>query len=280
MRRGYGRLPARAFPRLVVAGGVLRSATGPTTSMPAATSTNGISQTSSLVSGPYASRIGMNHGVERLREWEPGQRRYRPGHQSAQGPTSTAQFPRKWTRAPTAHSGKVQAFASRRTWKTSPLGRRWPNRRGFRPGSQRGHDGGPPTLRCNWRPHGDRDPEGFLNRRRARDAGVRARGCRKVRADHQPGVDGLREGPRAGSRVQVAEFLHEKTQRPAGEWGRVAAHGQAGRRTLTGGEPMGLAFAGGLTGLPSSRRGGRPPGNSMGADYGRGEAARSVNQGD
>ena len=184
------------------------------------TSTNGIANLV-LVSGPYASRIGMNHGVNAFGNGNRANaaigRAINLLKANFYGSVS-----QEMDKSTYGHSGKY-SFCFAEDLETTP----WPSlaeSKGFRPGSSA------VTMVAANAPlqletHGDRDPEGFSHRRRPRHAGVRAEAV-GGRADHQPGVDGLRGGlglePLAGGRVPV-----RKDPATCGRVGRVAAHGQA-----------------------------------------------------
>ena len=189
------------------------------------TSTNGIANLV-LVSGPYASRIGINHGVNAFGNGNRANaaigRAINLLKANFYGSVS-----QEMDKSTFGHSGKY-SFCFAEDLETSP----WPSlaeSKGFRPGSST------VTMVAANAPlqletHGDRDPEGFPHRGGPRDAGVRAEAVGGG-AGYQPRANGLCGGirlePLTGGRVPT-----RKDPADCGRVGRVASHGQAaaGRR--------------------------------------------------
>ena len=175
------------------------------------TSTNGIANLV-LVSGPYASLIGMNSGVNLMGNGN------RPNAaigrainlMKANFYGSVAQEMDKST---LGHAGKY-SFCFAEDLETSP----WPSlaeSKGFPTNSST------VTLVAANAPlqletHGDRDPEGFLTAAAHAMLGLGPRLSELVLVVSQELMAYVAAS--GWNRVQVAEFLYEKTLRPAGEW--------------------------------------------------------------
>ena len=175
------------------------------------TSTNGIANLV-MVSGPYASRIGMNQGVNAF----------------GNGNRSNAVIGRainlikanfygsvsqEMDKSTFGHSGKY-SFCFAEELETSP----WPSlaeSKGLRPGASAitmVAANAPLQLET----HGDRDPEGFLTAAAHAMLGFGPRLSEVVLVISQELMAYVAAS--GWSRAQVAEFLHEKTLRPSGEW--------------------------------------------------------------
>ena len=175
------------------------------------TSTNGIANLV-MVSGPYASRIGMNNGVNAFGN---GNRANAAigravnllksnfyGSVSQEMDKSTFGYPGKYS------------FCFAEDIETSP----WPSlaeSKGFRQGSST------VTMVAANAPlqletHGDRDPEGFLTAASHAMLGLGPRNSEVVLVISQELMAYVAAS--GWSRDQVAGFLHEKTLRTAGEW--------------------------------------------------------------
>lgn len=175
------------------------------------TSTNGIANLV-LVSGPYASRIGMNHGVNAFGNGNRANaaigRAINLLKANFYGSVS-----QEMDKSAFGHSGKY-SFCFAEDLETSP----WPSlaeSKGFRPGASAVTmvaANAPLQLEA----HGDRDPEGFLTAAAHAMLGFGPRLSEVVLTISQELMAYVKAS--GWSRVQVAEFLHEKTQRPAGEW--------------------------------------------------------------
>ena len=175
------------------------------------TSTNGIANLV-LVSGPYASRIGMNHGVNAFGNGNRANaaigRAVNLLKANFYGSVS-----QEMDKSTYGHSGKY-SFCFAEDLATSP----WPSlaeSKGFRQGSSA------VTMVAANAPlqletHGDRDPEGFLTAAAHAMLGFGPRISEMVLVISQELMAYVAAS--GWSRAQVAEFLHEKTLRPAGEW--------------------------------------------------------------
>ena len=175
------------------------------------TSTNGIANLV-LVSGPYASRIGMNHGVNAFGNGNRANaaigRAINLLKANFYGSVS-----QEMDKSTYGHSGKY-SFCFAEDLATSP----WPSlaeSKGFRSGSST------VTMVAANAPlqletHGDRDPEGFLTAAAHAMLGFGPRISEMVVAISQELMAYVAAS--GWSREQVAAFLHEKTLRTAGEW--------------------------------------------------------------
>ena len=175
------------------------------------TSTNGISNLV-LVSGPYAASIGMNHGVNVF-----GNGNRANGSIGRAVNLLKANFygsvSQEMDKSTFGHSGKY-SFCFAEDLETSP----WPSlaeAKGFRPGSSA------VTMVAANAPlqletHGDRDPEGFLTAGAHAMLGFGPRLSEVVFVISQELMAYI--AAYGWSRQQVAQFLHEKTMRTAGEW--------------------------------------------------------------
>ncbi len=175
------------------------------------TSTNGIANLV-LVSGPYASRIGMNDGVNCFGNGNRANaaigRAINLLKANFYGSVS-----QEMDKSTYGHSGKY-SFCFAEDLETSP----WPSlaeAKGFRPGSST------VTMIAANAPlqletHGDRDPEGFLTAAAHAMLGFGPRISEMVLVISQELMAYVAAS--GWSRAQVAEFLHEKTLRTAGEW--------------------------------------------------------------
>ena len=175
------------------------------------TSTNGIANLV-LVSGPYASRIGMNHGVNCFGNGNRANaaigRAINLLKANFYGSVS-----QEMDKSTYGHSGKY-SFCFAEDLATSP----WPSlaeAKGFRPGSST------VTMIAANAPlqletHGDRDPEGFLTAAAHAMLGFGPRISEMVLVISQELMAYVAAS--GWSRAQVAEFLHGKTLRTAGEW--------------------------------------------------------------
>ena len=175
------------------------------------TSTNGIANLV-MVSGPYASRIGMNHGVNAFGNGNRANaaigRAINLLKANFYGSVS-----QEMDKSTYGHSGKY-SFCFAEDLETSP----WPSlaeSKGFRPGSSA------VTMVAANAPlqletHGDRDPEGFLTAAAHAMLGFGPRLSEVVLVISQELMAYIAASN--WSRAQVAEFLHEKTLRTAGEW--------------------------------------------------------------
>ena len=187
------------------------------------TSTNGIANLV-LVSGPYASRIRMNHGVNAFGNGNRANaaigRAVNLLKANFYGSVS-----QEMDKSTYGHSGKY-SFCFAEDLETSP----WPSlaeSKGFRPGSST-----VTTVAANaplqLETHGDRDPEGFPYRRCSHLAGVGARAVGGVAGD-QPGTYGLHCGfrlePRPGGPVHAREDAAARRR-----VGSLAAYGQVGAK--------------------------------------------------
>ena len=188
------------------------------------TSANGIANLV-MVSGPYASRIGMNHGVNLLGN---GNRANAAIGRAVNLIKANfyGSISQEMDRSTFGHSGKY-SFCFAENLETSP----WPSlaeSKGFR------RDASVVTMVAANAPlqletHGDRDPEGFLTSAAHAMLGFGPRPIGDCAGD-QPGADGLRGGlrlePRLGGRIPPRE-----DPATCGRVGPLAAYGQtsAGR---------------------------------------------------
>ena len=175
------------------------------------TSTNGIANLV-MVSGPYAARIGMNHGVNLFGN---GNRANAAIGRAVNLLKANfyGSISQEMDKSTFGHSGKY-SFCFAEDLETSP----WPSlaeSKGFRPGSS------VVTMVAGNAPlqletHGDRDPEGFLTAGAHAMLGFGPRLSELVFVISQELMAYIAAS--GWSREQVAEFLHEKTLRTAGEW--------------------------------------------------------------
>ena len=175
------------------------------------TSTNGIANLV-MVSGPYASRIGMNCGVNAFGNGNRANaaigRAINLLKANFYGSVS-----QEMDKSTYGHSGKY-SFCFAEDLETSP----WPSlaeSKGFRPGASS------VTMVAANAPlqletHGDRDPEGFLTAAAHAMLGFGPRLSEVVLTISQELMAYVAAS--GWSRAQVADFLHEKTLRTAGEW--------------------------------------------------------------
>ena len=175
------------------------------------TSTNGIANLV-LVSGPYALQIGMNHGVNLFGNGNRANAAIGRAINLIKA-NFYGSVPQEMDKSALGHPGKYSfCFAEDR--KTSP----WPSfaeSKGFQ------EDSSTVTVVAANAPlqletHGDKEPEGFLTAAAHAMLGLGPRLSELVLVISQElmayvAVSGW-------SRDQVAQFLYEKTQRPAGEW--------------------------------------------------------------
>ena len=175
------------------------------------TSTNGIANLA-MVSGPYASRIGMNHGVNLLGNAN----RANAAIGRAINLIKTnfyGSVAQEMDKSTFGHSGKY-SFCFAEDIETSP----WPSlaeSKGFHP------DASTVTMVAANAPlqleaHGDREPEGFLTAAAHAMLGLGPSLSELLLVISQELMAYLAAS--GWSRAQVAGFLHEKTRRPAGEW--------------------------------------------------------------
>ena len=175
------------------------------------TSTNGIANLV-MVSGPYASRIGMNHGVNLFGN---GNRANAAIGRAVNLIKANfyGSISQEMDKSTFGHSGKY-SFCFAEDLETSP----WPSlaeAKGFRRGTSvvtMVAANAPLQLET----HGDRDPEGFLTAAAHAMLGFGPRLSEVVLVISQELMAYVAAS--GWNRVQVAEFLHEKTLRPAGEW--------------------------------------------------------------
>ena len=175
------------------------------------TSTNGIANLV-MVSGPYASRIGMNHGVNLFGNGNRANaaigRAVNLLKANFYGSVS-----QEMDKSTFGHPGKY-SFCFAEDLETSP----WSSlaeSKGFRQGASTVTmvaANAPLQLEA----HGDRDPEGFLTAAAHAMLGFGPRLSEVVLVISQELMAYV--AAYGWSRAQVAEFLHEKTLRPAGEW--------------------------------------------------------------
>ena len=175
------------------------------------TSTNGIANLV-LVSGPYAARIGMNHGVNAFGNGNRANaaigRAVNLLKANFYGSVS-----QEMDKSTLGHSGKF-SFCFAEDLETSP----WPSlaeSKGFRRGASA------VTMMAANAPlqletHGDRDPEGFLTAAAHALLGLGPSLSEVVLVISQELMAYVAAS--GWSREQVAQFLHEKTLRTAGEW--------------------------------------------------------------
>ena len=175
------------------------------------TSTNGIANLV-LVSGPYASRIGLNHGVNAFGNGNRANaaigRAINLLKANFYGSVS-----QEMDKSTFGHSGKY-SFCFSEDLETSP----WSSlaeSKGFRPGSSA------VTMVAANAPlqletHGDRDPEGFLTAAAHAMLGFGPRNSEVVLVISQELMAYVAAS--GWTRDQVARFLYEKTLRTAGEW--------------------------------------------------------------
>ena len=175
------------------------------------TSTNGIANLV-LVSGPYASRIGMNHGVNAFGNGNRANaaigRAINLLKANFYGSVS-----QEMDKSTYGHSGKY-SFCFAEDLETSPW-RSLAESKGFRSGASA------VTMVAANAPlqletHGDRDPEGFLTAAAHAMLGFGPRLSEVVLTISQELMAYIAAS--GWSRAQVAGFLHEKTLRTAGEW--------------------------------------------------------------
>ena len=175
------------------------------------TSTNGIANLM-MVSGPYASRIGMNHGVNLMGN---GNRANASIGRAinllkANFYGSVAQ---EMDKSSIGHPGKY-SYCFAEDLETSP----WPSlaeSKGFHPGAST------VTIIAANAPlqletHGDKEPEGFLTAAAHAMLGLGPSRSDLVLIISQELMAYVADS--GWSREQVARFLYEKTLRPAGEW--------------------------------------------------------------
>ena len=175
------------------------------------TSTNGIANLV-MVSGPYASRIGMNHGVNLFGNGNRANAAIGRAINLIKA-NFYGSISQEMDKSTFGHSGKY-SFCFAEDLETSP----WPSlaeAKGFRPGSSA------VTMVAANAPlqletHGDRDPEGFLTAAAHAMLGFGPRLSEVVLVISQELMAYVAAS--GWDRAQVAEFLHEKTLRPAGEW--------------------------------------------------------------
>ena len=175
------------------------------------TSTNGIANLV-IVSGPYASRIGMNHGVNAFGN---GNRANAAIGRAINLVKSNfyGSVSQEMDKSTYGHSGKY-SFCFAEGLETSP----WASlaeSKGFRPGSSA------VTMVAANAPlqletHGDRDPEGFLTAAAHALLGFGPRLSEVVVTISQELMAYIAAS--GWSRDQVAGFLHDRTLRTAGEW--------------------------------------------------------------
>lgn len=175
------------------------------------TSTNGIANLV-IVSGPYASSIGMNHGVNLFGN---GNRANAAIGRAINLVKSNfyGSVSQEMDKSTFGHSGKY-SFCFSEDLETSP----WPSlaeSKGFRPGSS------VVTMVAGNAPlqletHGDRDPEGFLTAAAHAMLGFGPNLSEAVLVISQELMAYVASN--GWSRAQVADFLHGKTLQTAGEW--------------------------------------------------------------
>ncbi len=175
------------------------------------TSTNGIANLV-LVSGPYSSRIGMNHGVNLLGNGNRANaaigRAVNLIKANFYGSVS-----QEMDKSTFGHSGKF-SFCFAEDLETSP----WlslAESKGFRRESST-VTMVPANAPLQLETHGDRDPEGFLTAAAHAMLGFGPKLSEVVLVISQELMAYV--GASGWSRAQVAEFLYEKTLRTAGEW--------------------------------------------------------------
>lgn len=175
------------------------------------TSTNGITNLV-MVSGSYAARIGMNHGVNAFGNGN----RANAAIGRAINLLKTnfyGSVSQEMDKSTYGHSGKY-SFCFAEDTGTSP----WPSlaeSKGFRPGSSvvtMVAANAPLQLET----HGDRDPEGFLTAAAHALMGFGPGLSEFVLVISQELMAYIAAS--GWSRAQVAEFLHDRTRRTAGEW--------------------------------------------------------------
>ena len=175
------------------------------------TSTNGIANLV-MVSGPYASRIGMNHGVNLFGNGNRANAAIGRAINLVKA-NFYGSISQEMDKSTFGHPGKY-SFCFAEDLETSP----WPSlaeSRGFRHGSS------VVTMVAGNAPlqletHGDRDPEGFLTAAAHAMLGFGPRLSEVVLVISQELMAYVAAS--GWSRAQVAEFLHERTLRTAGEW--------------------------------------------------------------
>ena len=175
------------------------------------TSTNGIANLV-LVSGPYASRIGMNHGVNLFGNGNRANaaigRAINLIKANFYGSVS-----QEMDKSSLGHPGKY-SFCFAEDIETSP----WESL-----AESKGFHGDASTVTVvaanaplQLETHGDREPEGFLTAAAHAMLGLGPRLSELVLVISQELMAYIAAS--GWSRGQVANFLCEKTQRPAGEW--------------------------------------------------------------
>ena len=175
------------------------------------TSTNGVANLA-IVSGPYAAHIGMNHGVNLFGNGNRANasigRAINLLKANFYGSVS-----QEMDKSTLGHSGKY-SFCFAEDLETTP----WPSlaeSKGFRTGSST-VTMIPGNAPLQLETHGDRDPEGFLTAAAHALLGFGPRLPEVVLVISQELMAYI--SAFNWSRAQVAEFLHKKTLRPAGEW--------------------------------------------------------------
>lgn len=175
------------------------------------TSTNGIANLV-VVSGPYASRIGMNHGVNAFGNGNRANAAIGRAINLLKA-NFYGSVPQEMDKSTFGYPGKY-SFCFAEDLETSP----WPSladAKGFRSCSST------VTMVAANAPlqletHGDRDPEGFLTAAAHTLLGLGPRLSEVVLVISQELMAYVAAS--GWSRDEVARFLHEKTLRPAGEW--------------------------------------------------------------
>lgn len=175
------------------------------------TSTNGIANLV-MVSGPYAARIGMNHGVNLFGNGNRANAAIGRAINLLKA-NFYGSISQEMDKSTLGHSGKY-SFCFAEDLETSP----WPSlaeSKGFRPGASTVTTvAGNAPLQLET--HGDRDPEGFLTAGAHAMLGFGPRLSELVFVISQELMAYI--AAFGWSREQVATFLHEKTLRTAGEW--------------------------------------------------------------
>ena len=177
------------------------------------TSTNGIANLV-LVSGPYASRVGMNHGVNLFGNGNRANaaigRAINLIKANFYGSVS-----QEMDKSSLGHPGKY-SFCFAEDLETSP----WESlaeSKGFHPGDASTVTTGCGQCSvCNWRPTGTGNRKGFLTAAAHAMLGLGPRLSELVLVISQELMAYVASS--GWTRDQVAQFLYEKTQHPAGEW--------------------------------------------------------------
>jgi hypothetical protein len=165
-----------------------------------------------MVSGPYASRIGMNHGVNLFGNGNRANAAIGRAINLVKA-NFYGSIAQEMDKSTFGHPGKY-SFCFAEDLETSP----WPSlaeSKGFRRGASvvtMVAANAPLQLET----HGDRDPEGFLTAAAHAMLGFGPRLSEVVLVISQELMAYVAAS--GWSRAQVAELLHEKTRRPAGEW--------------------------------------------------------------